>query len=75
MLHKRYVVRWLAKSRWDHEDSSTEYCSDLTYLERADAVDFAEEVKTRLGAHRVQVNEFIADFQVPAVIIPYEWLR
>ena len=74
MLHKRYVVRWVEKTRWD-DDTNTAFCSDLTYLEREDAVDFAEEIKASLGAHRVQVNEFIADFQVPAVVIPSAWLN
>ena len=74
MLHKRYVVRWVEKTRWD-DDTNTAFCSDLTYLEREDAVDFAEEIKVSLGAHRVQVNEFIADFQVPAVVIPSAWLN
>jgi hypothetical protein len=73
MLHKRYVVRYLMKSRWDQEDSLTEFCSDLTYLDRKDAEDFANSVRGL--AVKVQLNEFIADFQVPAVLIPYEWLR
>lgn len=74
MLHKRYLVRWVAKTRWD-DDTNTAFCSDLTYLDRSDAVDFAEEIKVSLGARQVQVNEFIADFAVPAVVIPSAWLN
>lgn len=74
MLHKRYVVRWIEKTRWD-DDTNTAFCSDLTYLDRSDAVAFADLIKERLGAKHVQINEFIADFAVPAVLIPSAWLN
>ena len=74
MLHKRYLVRWVAKTRWDDE-TNTAFCSDLTYLERSDAQAFADLVTERLGARQVQVNEFIADWAVPAVLIPSAWLN
>lgn len=73
MLHKRFVVRWYVGG--NNDDCPTEYCSDYTYLDRSDAVEFAQEVQARLGGYRVQINEFIADFQVPAVVIPSAWLN
>lgn len=71
MIHKRYVVRWVVDG--GHEDFDTSFRSEYTYLEREDAEEFANDV--RHLAKKVQINEMIADFQVPAVVIPYEWLR
>lgn len=71
MIHKRYVVRWWIDGGDYNFDTS--HRSEFTYLHREDAQQFADSV--RPTAKRVQINEMIADFQQPAVIIPYEWLR
>lgn len=73
MLHKRYVVRWVQGDDLYH--APTAYYSEFTYLDREDAEHFAEGLKKWTFVRRIEINEFIADFVVPAVIIPFSWLR
>ena len=48
---------------------------DLTYLEREAAEIAAETLRAEQPSWQVQVVEFMADFEVPAEVIPFALVR
>ena len=72
MKHVRYYVQWVAGDNW--HDAPTQYTSELSYLDEQEARDLAEKYKSN-GFRKVQLVEFMADFEVPAEHIPLAWVR
>ena len=48
---------------------------DLTYLDKQAAEIAAETLRTEQPSWQVQVVEFMADFEVPAEVIPFALVR
>lgn len=72
MTHVRYYIEWVAFDNW--HDAPTRYASDFSYLDKEQA-DFIAECLKKRGFRNVQLVEFMADFEVPAVVVPLQWVR
>ena len=72
MTHVRYYIEWVESDNW--HDAPTRCTSDFSYLDEQQARFIAESFKQK-GFRNVQLVEFMADFEVPAVIVPLQWVR
>lgn len=67
MIHVRYYVEWVAGDNW--HDAPTRYTTEISYLNKHEAVKCAELLK-KDGFRNVRLVEFMQDLPRP---VEYMW--
>ena len=73
MIHVRFGIHY-TKPMQSYALRTAGY-GELTYLDREAADIAAETLRAALPSWQVQVVEFMADFEVPAEVVPFSWVR
>ena len=73
MVHVRYGIHY-TKPMQNYALLTTGY-DELTYIDKQLAEIAAESLRVNNPKWKVQLVEFMADFEVPAEIVPFDWIR
>ena len=73
MVHVRYGIHY-TKLMQNYALLTTGY-DELTYIDKQQAEIAAESLRVNNPNWKVQLVEFMADFEVPAEIVPFDWIR
>ena len=73
MVHARYGI-YYTKLMQNYPLRTAHY-GDLTYLDKQVAESAAKLMREQHPDWQVQLIEFMAEFEVPAEVVPFSWVR